>query len=332
MGLNNPDILFPLLEDLSQKVRNLNHRISYTLDDGEQLKNISADQTSQATFDTNHTANVKANDESKIRYWDNEVNNMLDKTNSLLSRINDSESKLKRLLIACSQSTTHWNGQLSYANNKLQEWTNYRNQAIRNMDIARANYNAAQSAYSSAQSGYYSCMNAKDSQGRPANRNCSGYQHQMSAAQNAMNQAQHDFQKWEQEKIKAENEIRHWEARIVKCKDSLSKINQAQTATNIGLQSIQESANFAQRSLEEINSAKVKIGKAKERNAEQDILVSKNLSNIKTSQSLSDDSKNSFISANKLATQVQFYGNTASEEINKKVDTLKEFSITPNTL
>jgi chromosome segregation ATPase len=332
MGLNNPDILFPLLEDLSQKVRNLNYFISYTLDDGEQLKNISSDQTSQATFDTNHTVNIKANDGSIIQYWDNEVNSMLDNTNTLVSRITDTESKLKKLLIACNQSITYWNNELRIAQNELSNWKAKLNQAIQGMNAAAIAEQNAIARYRNAESGFYHCRNAKDSQGRPLNRNCSGYQIEMSNAQADINRARQEFLIWKQRKEEAEHQIQLWEARIVKCKDSLSKLSQAKTTTNIGLQSIQEAANFAQRCLEEISSAKILVGKAKEKNAEQEVLANQSLFNIRISQSLSDDSKNSFMSANKLATQVQFYGSAASEEITKRADTLKEFSITPNTL
>ncbi|MBX2925856.1 MAG: hypothetical protein KF746_26915 [Chitinophagaceae bacterium] len=332
MPINNPDILHPLLDELSQKVRNLNHRISYTIDDAEQLKNISSDQTSQATFDTNHTSDVKANDESKIRYWENETTQLIAKTNDLIVRVNDNEAKFKRIQIAVNQSISYWNSELIIAQKKLAEWQAYRNKAVQGMNIAQANYNRADADRRAAVNAYHNCMDAKDSQGRPLNRNCSGYQSQIYAAESAMQQAQQEYRYWEQEKIKAEAEIRKWEARIAKCNDSLHKLSQALTAANSGLQLIHEAADYSQRSLEELNSAKALVVKAQEKNAEQDALVAQNLANIQAAQTLSDHSKSSFIAANKLASQVQFYGSSASAEINRKVDDLKEFSIIPNSL
>ncbi|MBX3255545.1 MAG: hypothetical protein KF862_15525 [Chitinophagaceae bacterium] len=332
MPINNPDILYPLLDELSHKVRNLNHRISYTIDDAEQLKNASSDQTNQATFDTNHTADVKTSDESKIRYWENETVHLLGKTNDLIARINDNETKFQRIQVAVNQSISYWESELNVAQQKLAEWQAYRNKAIGGMNTAQANYNRADAERQSAVNAYHNCMNARDSQGRPLNRNCSGYQSQINAAESAMQRARQEYHYWEQEKIKAEAEIRKWEARIAKCQDSLHKLSQALTAANSGLQLVREAANYSQRSLEELNSAKALVAKAGEKNAEQEILVTRNVTNIQAAQILSDDSKSSFIAANKLASQVQFYGSSASEEINRKVDDLKEFSITPNSL
>lgn len=332
MPVNNPDILHPLLDELSQKVRDLNHRISHTIDDAEQLKNVSSDQTNQATFDTNHTSDTKVNDERKIQYWENETMRLFERTNDLIVRVNENDATFKRLQAAINRSISYWNNELIFAQKKMEEWQGYRNKAIQGMDTARANYNRAENERQSAVNAYQNCINARDNQGRPLNRNCSGYQSQISAAESAMQQAQQDFRYWEQEKIKAEAEIRKWEDRITNCKDSLHQLNQASTIASRGLQLIHEAADYSQRTLEELNSAKALVVKAQEKNAEQETLVSQNSTNIQVAQTLSDQSKNSFITANKLASQVQFYGSSASVEIDKKVDDLKEFSITPNSL
>lgn len=332
MALNNPDLLFPILEDLSQKLRHFNHLISYALDDAEHIVHVSADQTAQASFDTHHAANTKEEDNNKIIYWENETNSMLNKVNILQQNILDVHTKLVSIRSACNQSLDYWTGELSKARIWLNSAKNRLATATTNLNIAINNLQSAQASLSSAQSALSSCQNSyrTDKDGRRIYNDCSSYAAQVANAQQRVYRAQADCNYWQQEKREAEIEVAKAEARVRRCDDGVSLTQQAITINNLNFNIVQEADNFCKRSQEEIKSAQDIMVRARQKNVQQDELVQQNRTNLNAAQSFSDEARGYFIEANKISNQVQIYGNLAGEEINRKIDLLKEFSAMPD--
>jgi chromosome segregation ATPase len=334
MALNNPDILYPLLDEMSQKVRQLNHRISYAIDDARQLITVVNDQTNEAIYETNYVANIKDEDAHKIAYWDHETVVMLDKTNKLLQDINAVHAKLQRISHACNQSLQHWDNEhvkalawLQRAKARLATAISSLNMALNNLRSAESRLNSARNALSGCRSSYRT-----DSQGRRVSNDCSSHESAVSNAQQAVHRAQEECRYWEREKRDAEAEVASAEARVRRCNEALALTKQAIASNNVSIGMMQEADNYCRRTLEEIRSAGEIVEKAKEINIRQETLVQENKVHLGTAQTFSNEANISFIGANKLSEDVQLYGNMAGEEIDRKVDLLKEFGNTPGNL
>lgn len=334
MALNNPDILYPLLNDLSFKIRHLNHRISYAMDDAEHIMQVTIDQTGNAIFDTHYMANLKDEDQDKIGYHDRETKNMLNKADTLMQEMQLLQSRLMQVKNACDKSLRYWNNEHAKALAWLESANASLAHAEYNLNMALRRLRSAEAELSSAQSALNNCRNSykTDNQGRRIYNNCSGYEQQVSNAKYAVQRARDECRRWEIERNNAEAEVAQAEARVNGCIQSLEIVRQAISNNNVTLNIANEAANFCQRCVEEIRSAADAIGRAKANNNWQHTLVQENRTHLDTARNLSNDASNSFHEANKLAGDVQQYGNLACEEVDKKVDLLKEFSISPPNL
>ncbi|KAA2239216.1 hypothetical protein F0L74_23710 [Chitinophaga agrisoli] len=334
MALNNPDILYPLLDQLSQKVRYLNHRISYAIDDARRLVDVAVDQTNQATFETNYVANIKDEDAEKIDYWDNETTSMRNKLNRLLQGIEATHNRLNGIRRACNQSAQHWNKEHDIAVAWLRRAKNRLATAINNLNIAISSLQAAEARLNRAQSALSSCQNSyrTDSNGRRIYNDCSGHQREVANARHQVSIAQDEVRRWELEKREAEVEVAAAEARVRRCEEALSLIRQATDMNAVSINIILDADNFCRRGLEEVRSAGEIISRTKELNAQQDALVQENKAHLATAQNFSSDASTSFARASSLSADVQSYGSRAGEEIDRKVDLLKEFGFTPGNL
>lgn len=334
MALNNPDILYPLLDDMSHKIRHLNHRISYAMDDAERVMQITIDQTGNATFDTHQVTNLKDEDQDEIAYWDRETTGMINKANVLMQEVRLLHAKLMGVKNACDQSFGYWNNEHAKALVWLEQAKERLAYAIHNLNLALSRLRSAEAELSSAQSALSNCRNSyrTDSQGRRIYNDCSGYEQRVTNAQYDVQRARDECRRWEIEKRNAEVEVAQAEARVNRCTQSLEIVRQAISNNNISLNIANEADNFCQRCLEEIRSAADTIVRAKANNHRQDILVQENRAYLSTAHQLSNDAGINYREANKLASDVQLYGNLAGEEVDKKVDLLKEFALSPHNL
>lgn len=356
MGLNNPDLLYPKLEELVDHVQIWNERASEMVNGCEQLQAQASDHLLAYGQRVALAKNQIEEDEILVDHARHEVKSLMEKCSMELKEVHQLKSETEKVIREGKGIVAYWEGELQAA----RDWLARAQERLRLAEIDLSNAQAelmdserelrsaeyelesAQNQLRSAQAALSNCQNSYDTdrEGRRVQRDCSGYAAAVSQAQARVSSAYQHVQNakervsmahaWVSRAIEERNgavaEVKAAEARVAHCESALNIAEEGVAHSQSALNQVLEALSLAERSNEEAHAAEYSQKEAALSNHQQKEILDMLFSTLSKAKSAHDDARQNQFNVVSYANTAQNLASNGVEELGIRMDYLKRFA------
>jgi hypothetical protein len=328
MSLGNPDILILILNDLVEKLDRWKTKSSEVLRESRYIQRNSNDIVARAETKTRIISNQAHEDNIAVEQITSDTNVQYDKYEAYLETANKLEHRSQEIRNQALQTFSHWSAELR----KAQEWLiraqNELNAA--NLELEHAIY-AVQTAESNLSQAKYALSDCeskvyKDKDGKVHYPNCSSQERAVSEAASALSEAQQRETRARARVQRAQEDLRRAQARVDCCRNAVALSEQACSEAKLGLDYSTTAVNYAERSIENTQSALQYCELARLRATEQ--LAKADQMNLatQTANQQNNRANQSLIKSDQLNTSAYNYAVRGKQDMDYRLSALREFA------
>lgn len=334
MGIKNPDILIPKLDDMNNMFQKWNYIASDIVNESERLQINSSNSLSQQKQRIEITKNLVQEDASKIEQVRNEINVLKNKCNNELIETQKLLSETKILLSTAETNVAYWEKELD--------------KAIAWLETAKERFKQAELEYNNAKSylqktkfelivAEQALLRCKSidlltiiirlfSKSNDEKKDCSDEEIRVQQKRTAVLLAQRQLKIAEKELNAAKKEVQKATECVNFCKDALILANQTLSSAQLA-DSSAKTANFkAERSIEECNSASKSTKMAEQKLISERELINNADSLISKAFIKFDESTQNNKEAINRTDSAQNYSSKGIQDLSIRLDFLRKFA------
>jgi hypothetical protein len=328
MGIKNPDILIPKLDDLNNMFQKWNYIASDIVNESERLQINSSNSLSQQKQRIEINKNLVQEDGSKIEQVRNEVNVLKDKCNNELIETQKLLSETKKLLFTAETNVAYWEKELDKAIAWLEKAKERLKQAELEYKNAKIQLQLAKDELERAEQALHDCESSEstDKDGNTTKPDCSFEKSWVRKAQRQVSIAYENLRIAEKELNDAKKEVSEATQCANLCEEALKLASKALSNAKLADNSATTATLMVERSIEECNSAsnstmmaEQKLILERELINNADALISKAL--IKFDESTQNNKE-----AINCTDSAQNYGSKGIQDLSIRLDFLRKFA------
>jgi hypothetical protein len=258
MGINNPDILLPLLDDLIKKFQKWNYIASDIVSDSDRLQNIAYNLLSQEKQKVAILKNQLEDDTNSISSIKNEIDPLQNECDFELHETQKLISETQSILSESKSSLTYWENELS----KAMAWSERANERLRVAEINNENtkiqVKSAQEELRQAKQALENCRNSEttDKDGNKVKPNCTYEESWVRDAEKQLRIAQQNLRNAELELTDSKNEVQKANECVNRCQKAVELTTKTVSFANKTDGLANDSSIYAKKSKEECQAAK----------------------------------------------------------------------------
>lgn len=257
MGIKNPDILIPKLDDLNNMFQKWNYIASDIVSESEKLQIYSSNSLSQQKQSVEITKNQVQEDSSKIEHVKNEISVLRVKCDNELLESQKLLSETKTLLSTAEITVIYWEKELDKATAWLEKAKERLRQAEIEYENAKIQLQYAIDELDRAEQALSACRSStsKDKDGNEVEPDCSYEENRVRESEEQVQLATENLKLAEKELNEAREEVLEATECVNFCTEALSLANKTLSNAKLANSFSSRATLKAERSSEEYNSA-----------------------------------------------------------------------------
>ncbi len=334
MGITNPDILIPKLNDLLEHISRWEESSNESLREANETQKIANDKVEQGIYEANIMLNQAEQDFLTVSTFKAEAEEFHARYQEYLSQVIQLEQATQSQKLRAEQTLSYWNLELQKALAWLEQAKFELQQAIIAVNQAEQDVYHAESQLRNAEASLRNCQQTvyRDKDGRESRPDCSGHMRAVSSAQQRLSQARLQLQMAQERKHRAEIEVARAQARVNCCNNAVAFSEQAVQAAYTALQYAVQAVNYAERTLEQTQVALQHSNLAEEKANLEEVIAQEAFS---ASQDSIRNNEQSQLNLKKAEIHCDAANNlavTGRQELDVRLGYLREFAAIPDQL
>jgi len=329
MGIKNPDILIPKLDDLNNMFQKWNYIASDIVNESERLQINSSNSLTQQKQRIEITKNLVQEDGSKIEQVINEVNVLKDKCSNELIETQKLLSETKKLLSAAETNVAYWEKELDKAIAWLEKAKERLKQAELEYENAKIQLQLAKDEIERAEQALRDCKSSEstDKDGNTTKPDCSFEKSWVRKAQRQVSIAYENLRIAEKELNDARKEVSEAAECVNFCKEALNLASKTLSDATQANSYATTATLKAERSLEECNSASNSIMMAEQKLTSERELVNNADTLLSKAFIKFDESTQNNKEAINRTDSAQNYSSKGIQDLSIRLDFLRKFAL-----
>lgn len=336
MGINNPDILLPLLDDLVEKFQKWNYIASDIVSESGRLQNIASDLLTQEKQKVAILKNQVEDNANSIRSIKNEIDSLQGKCDFELQNSQKLKSETQIIISEAESTLTFWESELS----KALAWLEKANERLRvaeiNYENAKMQVKNAQEELRQAKQELENCRSSEstDEDGNEVEPDCSFEESWVRDAEKQLRIAQQNLRNAELELTDAKNDVQKANECVNRCQKAVELATKTVSFANKTDGLADDSSIYAKKSKEECQAAKYSQIQTENKLKEEKEKLNNSLDLLDKVTNNCDESFQNNKRAIELTDSSQNFSSKGIQDLEIRLDFLKRFAstITLNSL
>lgn len=332
MSIKNPDILIPILDELSKKLRNWAMRSGAVVDDAQVLQDHARDLLGQSTQEVGRVNTAVTQNKYRVKEISLEAQDMLQKAQHIVSKGTEMHNLSFRVKKDSEQTFHLCNEELNKARSWLSSAEARLSQEEQELIIAEGELSLAEHRLPLVESALSRCQSyeRRDKNGKIIRKDCSQEQEAVRKAQDDLTNALKRVEHVRHQVEEAKKEVARASARVNTCKNALSYASSALDLAQLATKQAIDLLKYAEECQEEAKGAEQNISYAQKENEEQLAVLDVVLTLSDRISNTHDQAFGHFRHAENLANTSQHYAMSGENEIEIRNDFLREFANIPD--